>query len=149
MYNQLGKGYSLSKTLNQPFFENNFRYGFKFSLPLRLSQGRGNYQQARLQIRITELEQGYRQRSLQNEAKNLYNEWNIMGRQVELQQGAANGFEQLLRTELLRFSNGESSLFLVNTREVRLLEANLQLIDAKARRCLKRLELDFQLGRLL
>jgi len=41
-YNQLGKGNDILKTATTgPLFQNNFQYGLSMSIPLRLSQGRG------------------------------------------------------------------------------------------------------------
>ena len=46
-------------TLNQtpfftaPLFENNFQYGLKIEIPLRFSQGRAEYQKAKLNETIT------------------------------------------------------------------------------------------------
>ena len=56
-YNQLGKGYDLTKTFNTAaFLENNFQYGIKFEMPLRLSQGRAEYKIAKLKIEETKFE---------------------------------------------------------------------------------------------
>ena len=147
-YNQLGRGYSVSNTLKQSLFENNFQYGLKLSVPLRLSQGRGGYEQAKLQIRITELEQDLRQRRLENEVRNLFQSCQTTRLQAGLLLEASQGFEQLLQTEILRFKNGESSLFLVNSREVRWLEAKLQWIQTRIRLCQQEIELDYQTGQL-
>lgn len=147
-YNQLGRGYSISNTWKQPLFENNFQYGLKLSVPLRLSQGRGGYEQAKLQIRITELEQDLRQRRLENEVRNLFQSCQTTRLQAGLLLDAARGFEQLLQTEVLRFKNGESSLFLVNAREVRWLEAKLQWIQTRIRLCQQEVDLDYQTGQL-
>lgn len=147
-YNQLGRGYSMVNTWKQPLFENNFQYGLKLSVPLRLSQGRGGYEQAKLQIRITELEQDLRQRRLENEVRNLFQSCQTSRLQAGLLMEATRGFEQLLQTETLRFNNGESSLFLVNTRELRWLEAKLQWIQVGIRLCQQEVDLDYQTGQL-
>ena len=47
-YNQLGKGYDLASTATKTLFDNNYRYGISFSMPLRLSSGRGEYKMAKL-----------------------------------------------------------------------------------------------------
>ncbi|SKB43054.1 hypothetical protein [Dyadobacter psychrophilus] len=42
-------------------------------------------------------------------------------------------YQQLVKAEKMRFSNGESSLFLINSRENKALEARQKLIDLKAK----------------
>lgn len=148
-YNQLGSGYSWANTWKQPLFENNYQYGLKLAIPLRLSQGRGGYEQAKLNIRITNLEQDLRQRKLENEVRNLYQSCQTTRLQAGLLWEATQGFEQLLQTEVLRFKNGESALFLVNAREVRWMEAKLQWIQTRIRLCQQGVELDYQTGQLL
>lgn len=49
-YNQLGKGYNVLKSATGPLFENNFQYGLSLGIPLRLSQGRGEYRKAKLKL---------------------------------------------------------------------------------------------------
>lgn len=130
-YNQLSKSHNPTKGLTQPLFDNNFRYGVQLAVPLRLSEGRGEYRAVKFKIEQLELEQLNKQVALQTKLKQYYNEWLMLRRQIELQQKAILAFEQLLRGEELRFTNGESSLFLVNAREQKTLEAKQKLIELK------------------
>lgn len=147
-YNQLGKGYDFTKTLSQPFFENNFRYGLKMQLPLRLSLGRGSYQLAKQKIRETELDQTWKQWSLENKLQNRLLEFNTLRQQVDLQETATEGFLRLRDLEVLRFKQGESSLFLVNAREIRWLESVTKLLQLKTKRKQTRAAIDHLTGSL-
>lgn len=127
-YNQLGKGYTLPKTAAQwPLFENNFRYGVSLSVPLRFSAGRGEYRKAKLKITQTELARGLKRTEITNKIKTAYNEWANLVTQRVIQQQLFESYRQLLKGEETRFTNGESSLFLVNMREQKLLEVQQKL----------------------
>jgi outer membrane protein TolC len=132
-YNQLGKGYDLAKTIATPLFENNYRFGVSFAVPLRLSQGRGEYRRAKLKILDTEYSLKNKQLLVYNKIKAYRNEALMLLQQVALQQRALLNYETLQRGEETRFFNGESSLFLVNARETKVLEAAQKLVEAKVK----------------
>jgi outer membrane protein TolC len=132
-YNQLGKGYDLAKTTVQPLFDNNYRFGVSFSVPLRLSQGRGEYRKAKLKILDTEYGLQNKRLLIQNKIKMYRNEALMLLQQIQLQQNALLNYQILQRGEETRFFNGESSLFLVNSRETKKLEAQQKLIEVKAK----------------
>ena len=132
-YNQLGKGYDVLKTATGPLFENNYQYGLSFGIPLRLSQGRGEYRKAKLKITETQLQQNQKQWQIENKVKSYYNELITLKSQVALQEKAYNNFMILQRGEEIRFQAGESSLFLINARENKTLEALQKLQELKTK----------------
>ena len=132
-YNQLGKGYNLAKTAGNPLFENNFQYGISMGIPLRLSKGRGEYRKARLKISETRLSQNQKQLELENKVKAYFNELAALKNQLLTQEKAWQNYAALQRGEETRFSAGESSLFLVNAREDKTLEAFQKLQELKAK----------------
>jgi outer membrane protein TolC len=109
-------------------FPGNYTWGLEFNFPLFLRKERGNVQLAKLKIQDTELGQRQKLLELQNKVRSYYNEQvNLVG-QVELYSDAVNNYERLLRGEQQKFNTGESSLFLINSREVSLIQAQLKLI---------------------
>ena len=132
-YNQLGRGYDVWKTATNPYFENNYRYGLSISIPLRLSQGRGEYKKARLKINSAELELEQKKRQVENKVRSYFNELLALKEQVKWQEQSWRNYLQLQRAEELRFRSGESSLFLVNARETKALEALQKLLELKAK----------------
>ncbi len=132
-YNQLGKGYNVLKTATGPMFENNFQYGLSFGIPLRLSQGRGEYRKAKLKITETQLQQSHKQLQVENKVKSYYNELVALKSQLSLQEKAYRNYYTLQRGEEIRFQAGESSLFLINARENKTLEALQKLQELKAK----------------
>lgn len=132
-YNQLGKGYNIVKTATGPLFENNFKYGFTFGIPLRISEGRGEYQKAKLKIIETQLEQTRKQAEVENKVKSYFNELVALQKQVVVQEKAYSNFLMLQRGEEIRFRIGESSLFLINARENKTLEALQKLQELRVK----------------
>lgn len=131
-YNQLGKGYDILKTVSGPLLENNFQYGFRMGIPLRLSKGRGEYRKAKIKITDTELQQQQSQLKVENTVKKYFNELVTLQKQIRLQEQAYLNYALLQKGEETRFRSGESSLFLVNSRENKTLEALLKLQYLKA-----------------
>lgn len=130
-YNQTG--YDLSKTLNSPWFNNNYRFGVSLSVPLRLSEGRGQYQKAKLQIESTRLDQINKQVQLFTKVKQYYTEWQQTEAQLTLQSKLLTNTLALQKGEEIRFNNGESSLFFLNAREQKTMEAEQKLVELKAK----------------
>lgn len=128
-YNQLGKGYDLATTTVKPLFDNNYRFGINFSMPLRMSAGRGNYKLAKLKITETKLDYDQKSLNLTNKIKAVYNQLVNYKTQVNLLNKTYANNTLLQKAEETRFFNGESSLFLVNTREIKAQETLLKLID--------------------
>jgi outer membrane protein TolC len=132
-YNQLGKGYNVLKTATGPLFENNFQYGLSLGIPLRLSQGRGEYRKAKLKISETKLQQSQKLLQIENKVKSYYNELVTLKSQIALQEKAWKNYYTLQQGEEIRFKAGESSLFLINARENKTLEALQKLQELKAK----------------
>lgn len=132
-YNQLGKGYDIFKTTAAPLFENNYQYGISFEIPLRLSQGRGEYRKASLKIQETALERSQKTLLVQNKIRAYYNELLALRKQVSLQEQQYENYLALQRGEETKLFNGESSLFLVNSRENKTLESLQKLAELETK----------------
>lgn len=132
-YNQLGRGYNIVKTATAPLFENNFQYGISFGIPLRLSEGRGEYRKAKLKITETRLDQNLKRVQIENKVKTYFNELTALKNQVAVQERAYRNYQALQRAEETKFSIGESSLFLINARENRALEALQKLQELRTK----------------
>ncbi|MFM6925242.1 MAG: TolC family protein [Ferruginibacter sp.] len=129
-YNQLGKGYNIASTATKMLFDNNYKYGINISIPLRFSSGRGEYKMAKLKITETQLQQNQKQTDIINKVRKYYNQMVNYQLQVTLLQRTYAGTLQLQKGEETRFFNGESSLFLVNSRENKTQETMLKLVEA-------------------
>ena len=132
-YNQLGKGYNVPKTTAAFLSDNNYQFGFSFSMPLRLSEGRANYRTAKLKITETAIQQDYTRIEIMNKVKQVFNEQLNIRNQIALQEQMYNNFLRLQRAEELRFANGESSLFLINARENKTIESLQKLVELRSK----------------
>ena len=73
------------------------------------------------------------QREVVNLVITSYNDILNLNSILEMQQQMVNNYERLLSAELLNFQTGESSLFLVNTRETKLIEARAKLLELQVK----------------
>lgn len=127
-YNILGLGGRFDNTFPNTL-SNNFKWGFNIAFPLLWRKERAKWQQTKIKQSQTSYERLQTNREIGNEIRALYNE--LENTQQLLTQVAAmiNNYKILVGGELEKFANGESSLFLVNSRESKLLEAESKLID--------------------
>jgi len=112
----------------------NYKWGAQFSMPLFLRKERGALQMTKLYIRETEFTRSEESLALLNTAKSYWNEWNTTGAQIELYAKTVEDFRKLLDAEQTLLNAGESSLFLVNSRETSYINAQMTLIDLVAKR---------------
>ncbi|MBS1598346.1 MAG: TolC family protein [Bacteroidetes bacterium] len=127
--NLLNKGYDVLKNINAYQFENNNKWGVEFKIPLFLREARGDYKKTQLKIKETNLELQYKRLQIVNKIKSYLNEYHATTQQLEITQSMYNNYQVLLRNEELKFEQGESSLFLVNSRESKLIELLDKQID--------------------
>lgn len=127
--NMLNKGYYALKNLHANFMQNNYKWGVDFRIPLLLREARGDYKIAQLKIKETNLELINKRQQSENKIRSYFMEFSALVTQLQTTRNMYDNYQSLLRTEELKFSQGESSLFLVNTRETRLIEILQKQID--------------------
>lgn len=148
-YNQLGRGIDFKEILGSPWHHNNYRFGFTLSVPLRLSEGRGYYHKARLKLQGARLEQMAKKTSLETKVKQSFAQWEQARKQLRIQHAIVGNYQHLQRGEEIKFLNGESSLFLINSREAQTLSAREKLIELTAKEGLAFYGLLWAAGRLI
>ncbi|MBK8145679.1 MAG: TolC family protein [Bacteroidetes bacterium] len=131
-YNLLNKGYYVFNNA-AAVLDNNYQYGVKLEVPMRFSQGRGMYRQARLKIAQTKITRGQKFQLIEVKVKSYYNELLNYRKQIALQSNNYDNYKRLVTAEETKLMNGESSLFLVNSRETKALEAFLKLVELKTK----------------
>lgn len=132
-YNLLNKGYAVWNNPNAVFFQNNYKYGLSVGLPLRLSEGRGAYKAAKIKIRETDLDRMQVRLAIDNKIRQYFNELVQYQSQIRIAEEALANYQRLFRGEELRFQIGESSLFLLNSRENKVLEARQKLLELQTK----------------
>ena len=131
--NILNRDFNPLKNATLPLLENNNRWGIAFKVPLFFRQGRGEYKIAKLKLEETGLFFKQKIIETENKIKNYYNLITVLQLQIATANSALLNYNTLLKNELLRFSNGESSLFLVNSRENKLLEIKQKIIELQVK----------------
>lgn len=133
-YNVLQRDFYLQPyAFDQQYLGANYKLGMSFSLPLFLREERGKLQLTKAKQQANTLEQVYASREVENNLLAAYNEWQALEAQIRVQEQMVANAGILRQGELIRFQNGESSLFLVNSRELKLLEAQQKLNALKAK----------------
>ena len=127
--NLLYKNYSLFKTVEPSYWSNNSKWGINFSIPLFLREARGYYKNTLLKIKQNELDYLYKKQQVQTKIKTYFNECTLLRQQLLTTQSMYANYTALLRNEELRFKQGESSLFLLISRETKLLELAQKQIE--------------------
>jgi outer membrane protein TolC len=133
-YNQLSKTYNPFYNGNvSPLLENNFQYGLKIEMPLRISAGRGEYRKSLLKLEETKLAFAQKDVALEIKISKYFNQYLNLKNQIDLQKNNLLNYKQLVKAEETRLINGESNLFLINTRENKMLEAQEKLIELQTK----------------
>lgn len=129
-YNLIQKGFLEDDiAFDGAYFTNNYKFGFAFSFPILLRNERGKLQINKLKQVETDLEQQQSAREIQNQIQSYYNELLALHEQVQLQEEMAVNAELLRNGEQQLFDNGESSLFLINSREMSLISNQVKLYE--------------------
>lgn len=108
------------------FVEDNYKGGLNISLPLFLRKERGELKLAKFKLRDAEYEYANASVAIANKVLAIYNELDSFGEQNRLVYEIVGNYRALLEGEERKFSFGESSLFLINSRESTLIDARLK-----------------------
>ncbi len=127
--NMLNKGYQVFKGFDAALLQNNYKWGIDIKFPLFIREARGNYRNTQLKIRETSYDLALKKRSVETKVRGYLNEIDQLRTQLQLVKASLNNFQVLLRAEYQRFNNGESSLFLVNSRENKVIDYTEKTVE--------------------
>lgn len=113
------------------FVNENYKVGVNFSIPLFLRKERGDLQKSKIKLQDAELELYSEQLNLQNKIRALKEQFLSYQEQVLMINQLVENYEILLNAEERKLQLGESSVFLVNTREKSLISARLKQISVQ------------------
>ena len=106
----------------------NYKTGVSVNLPLFLRKERGNLKIADLKLNDIALDRMSTRLNLKNKLDAVNSEITSYTTQQSLTSNIVNDYSNLLTAEERKFELGESSLFLINSRESKLIEAKLKAI---------------------
>jgi len=108
-----------------------YKGGLTFQLPLFLRKERGDLKLAKFKLRDAQFDLDNAQIQLKNKIVALYRELESFETQNVLIDDIVLNYNILLTAEERKFSFGESSLFLINSRESKLIDAELKQIEVQ------------------
>ncbi|WP_367997927.1 TolC family protein [Zobellia uliginosa] len=103
-----------------------YKGGVAFSLPLFLRKERGDLKLAKIKLQNAEFEMDDAEIRIKNKIVGLYRELESFEKQNVLIDNVVFNYNTMVAAEERKFGFGESSLFLVNSRESKLIDAELK-----------------------
>jgi outer membrane protein TolC len=130
-YNLLGAGWEFfpSASADGPgIFAQDIKWGVSFSYPILNRKARGDWQITQVKIAQTELDIRQKRQVLETKVAQYANELENLRGQIALYSNITDNYRRLLDAETEKFGQGESSVFLINAREQRWLEARIKYL---------------------
>jgi outer membrane protein TolC len=120
---------------------NNYKVGVNFNYPLFLRKERGGLQMAKFKIQDTKYSLDLERVQLKNKINAQQTEINSLERQRKLISDLVKDYNIMLSSEERLFSFGESSIFLINSRENNLVSSQLSELSLENRYLISNAEL--------
>ena len=143
-YNILGNGFQWFNVFND-----NYKWGVTFSTSTLFRAERGDVQIANIKIENTRLFRDQKALELKNKLQTYFVETDNLLNQIRLYQDQLTNNQRLLELETLRFQLGESSFFLINSRESKVIDTQVKLLKYQTDYQIARASVDWAAGRLV
>ncbi len=111
------------------YSQNNYKWGVDFSLPIFLRKSRNEFKMSKLNAQNNSLELASKSNELDLKIRALKQNISLLAEQLLNAKRSVKYYKQLVEAERMKFNNGESSLFILNTRESKWLESELKLSE--------------------
>ncbi|MFD1258168.1 TolC family protein [Mucilaginibacter terrae] len=112
---------------NYDFNWNNHKIGLDFAFPLFLRAERGKLREVKIKQQELSYDLQQSGREINNNIRTSYNDLEAYRSQLEVQVQTIKNQSLLLQGENQKFELGESTLFLINTRETKLIDMRIKL----------------------
>lgn len=110
-----------------------YKIGVNFTFPIFMRKERGTLNLAKLKLRDSELNMNLEKLQLTNKMKSGQFETTALKKQIETTTSLVEDYSKMLSSEERLFSFGESSLFLINSRENSLISSQISQINLENR----------------
>jgi outer membrane protein TolC len=127
---------------------NNYTWGVEFSMPIFLRKERGDLAITNFKLKESLLDLRNKNAEITYKAVASLNTWTVTHSQANLYQKTVRDYAGLLNGERQKFDAGESSVFLVNRRELGYINAQVKLIALLAKNYKAALGAEYALGLL-
>ena len=124
-YNFLTQDPDIARSFNS----NTYKGGFNIAFPLFLRKERGDLKLAKFKLQDLKFDIDNERITIQNKVLAIYRELESFETQNQLIGEIVDDYTTMLNAEERKFSFGESSLFLINSREKSLIDSQLKAIE--------------------
>lgn len=114
---------------NYQWNNNNQRIGLTFTTPLWLRASRGELKNSQIKFQETEFERKLKYREVEAKINALKKQTMAYKEIYEMLKKVESGYWELYQMEIKKFENGDGTIFLLNSRENKYLEAKLKTIE--------------------
>jgi outer membrane protein TolC len=124
-YNFLTEDPDIARSFNN----NTYKGGFNIAFPLFLRKERGDLKLAKFKLQDLKFDIDNERINIQNKVLAIYRELESFQTQNQLIGEIVDDYTTMLDAEERKFSFGESSLFLINSRERSLIDSQMKAIE--------------------
>lgn len=107
----------------------NYKWGLELDIPIFLRKERGNLALTKLKIQETRFKQDFKRQEIKNKIQSYFLELRVLKDQVILYEDAVANYIRLVNAEEIKFRAGESTLFLINSRQSKQIDAEAKLLE--------------------
>ena len=127
---------------------NQNKWGVGMYFPLFLRKERGDLQLARIKIQVAQWERDQKRNEIMNKVNVAVNRYANFNEQQNKQEENVGNYERLWLSEKKMFEIGESSLFMINSREISYMNSKVKLNELRNKYYKSALEVQFARGQL-
>lgn len=120
-------------TGSSAFLNNNYKWGLGFAMPLFLRTSVNDYKIAGLNLKNNQFELENKTAEINNKILAATKNVIVIADQIQISKRNLQFSKLLLDAEKVKFDNNESSLFLLNTRETKVLDSEIKLIELQSK----------------
>jgi len=127
---------------------NNYKWGAQISWPILMRKAKGELGITRIKIEELELEALQKTTVIRNKALAAIRQLELLRLQLTNVASNVSNMQRLLDAEREKFNSGESSVFLINTREQQLFDLRVQEAEISTQLKIQEIEILYLLGTL-
>jgi len=125
----------------------NYKLGLDFSFPMLIRKERAKLSLVKTKLLQNRLESEQFARNVRIDILSARNLLTAISQNLVMQRQMVENYEKLLQAEIRKFGIGESSIFLINSREAKLIESRMKLVIMESKFQKERAGLLFAAGR--
>lgn len=111
----------------------NYKFGINASYSLLLRKERANFNLAKVKLEGTENSTALKFQELEMKLSTVIQTLSNLSDQIVMQERMVSYYKTITSAELTKYQIGESTQFVVNSREMKYLESKMKLVDLKAK----------------